>query len=51
MAFRDAAGRPVFAWPFVWAGDPFRDPALAESRLAQFCMRSKGYELVPTEKN
>ena len=51
LGFRDALGRPVFAWPYGWGGDPFADPALQESRLALFCMRSKGYELVPSEKN
>jgi hypothetical protein len=51
MAFRDALGRPIFAGPYGSGADPFADPALQESRLALFCMRSKGYELVPSEKN
>jgi hypothetical protein len=29
-------------------GDPFGDRFMEESRLASFCMRSKGYELEPT---
>jgi hypothetical protein len=50
MAFRDANGRPVFAWPYGPAGDPFGDPYLEEGRLQQFCMRNKGYELVPVQR-
>ena len=48
LAFRDSAGQPVFAWPYGPA-DPFGDPFLEEGRLAQFCMRSKGYQLVPSD--
>jgi hypothetical protein len=44
--FRDASGRRFFPGPY---SDPFNDPFLEEGRLAQFCMRSKGYELVPVE--
>ena len=47
---RDASGRHFFAWPNGPFADPFGDPFLDESRLAQFCMRSKGYQLVPVEK-
>jgi hypothetical protein len=45
----DAAGRPLVIWPSGPFSDPFTDPALEEGRLAQFCMRSKGYQLVPVE--
>jgi hypothetical protein len=48
IPFRDAAGRTIFV-PGSY-GDPFGDPFLDESRLAQFCMRSKGYELQPVNK-
>ena len=41
---------PSIGWPYGPAGDPFWDPYLEESRLTQFCMRSKGYELQPVEK-
>jgi len=51
MGFRDALGRPLFGGPYGVGPDPFADPALQESRLAMFCMRSKGYELVPSGKN
>jgi hypothetical protein len=30
-------------------GDPFGDPFIEESRLTHFCMRAKGYALVPIE--
>jgi hypothetical protein len=46
--FRDASGRRFFG-PYGPYADPFGDPLLEEGRLAQFCMRSKGYELVPLE--
>ena len=49
LAFRDAAGQPVFAWPYGPA-DPFGDPYLEEGRLAQFCMRSKGYQLLDSRR-
>jgi hypothetical protein len=48
---RDALGRPFLAWPYRAYGDPFGDPFLEEARLAQFCMRNKGYELKPVEKS
>ena len=47
-AFQDAAGRPLFGGPYG-PSDPFGDPYLEEGRLAQFCMRSKGYQLVPSD--
>jgi hypothetical protein len=47
---RDRFGRPAFAWPYSPWGDPCGDTFLEEGRLASFCMRSKGYELVPVEK-
>jgi hypothetical protein len=31
-------------------GDPFGDRYIQETRLADFCMRSKGYELTQVEK-
>ena len=50
MVFRDGLGRPVFARPYGYASDPFGDPMLEEARLAQFCMRNKGYELAPVAR-
>jgi hypothetical protein len=44
----DGRGRRFF-WPHSPLGDPFGDQFMEESRLAHFCMRAKGYELVPAE--
>jgi hypothetical protein len=38
-----------FVIPYSPFGDPFGDSFMEESRLAHFCMRSKGYALVPIE--
>jgi len=46
---QDAQGRRFFVWPASPFGDPFSDQLMEEARLASFCMRSKGYELVPLE--
>ncbi|HXM82543.1 MAG TPA: hypothetical protein VN929_11535 [Burkholderiales bacterium] len=46
---QDAQGRRFFIGPSSPLGDPFSDQLMEESRLASFCMRSKGYELVPVE--
>jgi hypothetical protein len=48
--FRDSLGRRFFAWPTGPFSDPFGDRFMEESRLAHFCMRSKGWQLVPAEK-
>ena len=37
--------------PYSPFGDPYGDRFLDESRLADFCMRSKGYELAPAPKS
>ena len=42
----DPHGRPIVV-PFSPFGYPFGDSYIEESRLANFCMRVKGYELVP----
>ena len=44
--FTDGRGRR-FVWPNSPFGNPFGDPFMEESRLANFCMRAKGYELEP----
>jgi hypothetical protein len=46
----DLHGRRVLVWPHSPLYDPFGDRFFAESRLAHFCMRAKGYELVPADK-
>lgn len=48
--YRDAFGRRYFGSPRSPFYDPFGDRFLEESRLANFCMRAKGYELAPVEK-
>jgi hypothetical protein len=44
----DRFGRRLVV-PYSPFGDPFGDSLLEESRLTDFCMRSKGYALVPIE--
>ena len=46
---QDAQGRRIFVGPASPFGDPFSDQLMEEARLESFCMRSKGYELVPAE--
>lgn len=48
--FHDRYGRRFAGWPYSPFGDPFADEFMEESRLAHFCMRAKGYELVPADK-
>ncbi len=49
--FSDPFGRRYFGWPYYSPfGDPFGDRFLEESRLTDFCMRAKGYELAPVRK-
>ena len=48
---RDAFGRRFVAWPYGPYPYPLLgDPFFEEARLTDFCMRAKGYELVPVEK-
>lgn len=48
---RDRFGRSTFVgWPYAPFTAPFGDPFFDEARLADFCMRVKGYELVPVTK-
>ena len=48
--YRDAFGRPFAGRPFGPFYDPFGDRYMEETRLANFCMRAKGYELAPVQK-
>jgi len=50
-AVHDAQGRRFLVWPQSGMHDAFGDQFMEESRLAHFCMRSKGYQLVPVEKD
>ena len=47
---RDAQGRQFLVSPMGGFNDPFNDTFMEESRLTNFCMRSKGYQLQPVEK-
>jgi hypothetical protein len=46
----DAQGRRVLVSPHGGFHDPFNDQFMEETRLTNFCMRAKGYQLVPVEK-
>jgi hypothetical protein len=46
---RDAAGRPLLIPPSVFP-DPSDDRWMEETRLAEFCLRAKGYRLEPVAK-
>jgi hypothetical protein len=46
----DPHGRRLLVWPYSTFYDPFGDRFFEEARLAHFCMRAKGYELVPADK-
>jgi hypothetical protein len=45
----DVHGRRFLSWPYSPFSDPFGNRFFEESRLADFCMRAKGYHLVPVE--
>jgi hypothetical protein len=47
---RDASGRPFMVWQHSPFADPFGDRFMEESRLANFCMRAKGYRLEEVPK-
>ncbi len=48
--YPDPLGRPLMGYPYASFGDPFGDRSMIETRLADFCMRSKGYELTQMER-
>jgi len=48
--YPDPLGRPVVGYPYAPYGDPFADRYMMEMRLADFCMRSKGYDLAEVKK-
>lgn len=49
-AVQDATGRRFLVWPRSGFNDSMSDEFMEESRLTHFCMRAKGYALVPVEK-
>jgi hypothetical protein len=49
--FADPFGRRYLGWPYYSPFvDPFGDRFMEESRLTNFCMRAKGYELEQVTK-
>ena len=48
--YRDAFSRPFLFHPVGPFYDPTSDRYLEEQRLANFCMRAKGYDLAPAPK-
>jgi hypothetical protein len=48
--YRDAFGRPFAGRPFGPFYDPLGERYMEEQRLANFCMRAKGYELAPANR-
>jgi len=48
--FQDSLGRRFNVYPSGPFADQFGNQLMEESRLTSFCMRSKGYELVPAPK-
>lgn len=47
---QDLQGRRFLVYPHSPFSDPFGDRFFEEARLAHFCMRAKGYELIPADK-
>ena len=43
-------GRPLVGYPSAPFADPFGNRYMTEMRLADFCMRSKGYDLAEVKK-
>ena len=50
--FSDPLGRRYMGWPYYYSpfGDVYGERFFEESRLTDFCMRAKGYELAPVRK-
>ena len=47
IVVRDAQGRSSVTWRHPYAYDPFGERFREEHRLMDFCLRVKGYSLVP----
>jgi hypothetical protein len=47
---RDSSGRGFFVGPSSAMVDPYGHQMVAENRLTQSCMESRGYTLVPVSK-
>jgi hypothetical protein len=48
--FQDSLGRGFAVYPTGPFADQFGNQLMEETRLTSFCMRNKGYELVPAPK-
>ena len=48
--YPDPLGRPLVGYPSAPFADPFGNRYMTEMRLADFCMRSKGYDLAEVKK-
>ena len=48
--YPDPLGRPLAGYPYAPYGDPFGNRYMIETQLADFCMRSKGYDLAEVKK-
>jgi len=48
--YPDPLGRPLVGYPYAPFGDPFGERYIHEARLADFCMRNKGYELTEAQR-
>jgi hypothetical protein len=48
--FQDSLGRRLAVYPSGPFADQFGNQLMEETRLTSFCMRAKGYDLVPAPK-
>ena len=51
MAYSDSLSGRFLVWPWGPFSDPYGDRYLEESRLANHCMRARGYELKNVPKS
>ena len=51
LAYYDTFGRRMYPYPYYGPfADPYGSRFIEESRLTDFCMRAKGYQLEPVTK-
>ena len=51
LAWYDPYGFRMYPWPYYTPlADPYGERFLQESRLTDFCMRARGYELAQVKK-
>lgn len=48
--YPDPLRRPMAGYPYAPFGEPFADRYMMEMRFADYCMRSKGYDLAEVKK-